>query len=495
MSTYLVLLAKFFSFNGINLPVAGTGLIVVLVTAVAAWREVRYRGLYFLLLMVFGFSFLLTVLAGNWLLFVVGWELVTLTTSILLLWDDRRAALQYFVLQFIGSTLLLYVVLLAMSRGYSVPASVGETWLQNLFVLGLGMKSAFLGFHFWLPAIYSRASTRFGALSSGLVAKLGFVMLLRLIPGENLLLFYGGLVMIFYGGIRALRSSDFKIFLAYSSISQLGYIALATGSGGVVARTGATVFIVAHALAKPGLFLAGESWIKDKGETCFFRFRVDFVSHFFEIFTVIVSLASMAGIPFLLGYTGKVLVKKAAGDGLLLSLLLYGTGLLTVMYSLRFLVTLLRGKDNAASGITGATGFYLLVLPLGIIGGGIMSVLPGWLPGLELPAVDPGSGLLEAGVYITLAWFLLGQLDWLRLPEREEPSLDKMVMQVYKFVYRFCRWFRRFDTEIFFENFIYRRLKGLARCLHDILYARFQTQLLWIPLFLIFLLVWVTFAV
>ncbi|HLV08826.1 MAG TPA: proton-conducting transporter membrane subunit, partial [Halanaerobiales bacterium] len=238
-----------------------TGFLLSFLTIIIARSEIKgnKRKYYYLINLVFILSFLAIIFTSNWLLFFIAWELVTLTTALLLLWKGRGVAGQYFIIQFAGSSLLMIVILLAISNGYSEISLIEESWLQNLFVLGFGTKSALFGFHFWIPAIYIQAPVFFTAISSGWVAKLGFITMLRLLPEGNNLLLILGLLMVFYGGIKALLASNYRVLLGYSSVSQLGYVAIGLGSGFIYGYLGAVLHIVAHGLVKTGLFIGSNS--------------------------------------------------------------------------------------------------------------------------------------------------------------------------------------------------------------------------------------------
>ncbi|MFP4199274.1 MAG: proton-conducting transporter membrane subunit, partial [Halanaerobium sp.] len=253
-----------FIFNNLQLLFLSTGFFITFFTLLSSWRKVKeYRGLFLVNIIFFLISFSLVVSTKNWFVFMIGWELATLTTSLMLAWDDKNIAWEYFVIQFIGGSFLILTVLTAYTNGYQFIGPVQEFWLQLMFIIALGVKSAIIGLHTWVPYVYKQASTGFCALSSALVAKLGYITLLRIISNGNRLLLYLGLIMIFYGGIKALEEKNYKLILAYSSISQFGFITLALGSGNIYGYYGAILHIIAHAFAKSTLFNGAGNWIKE----------------------------------------------------------------------------------------------------------------------------------------------------------------------------------------------------------------------------------------
>ncbi len=147
-------------------------------------------------------------------------------------------------------------------------------WSLGLMLAGFGIKAGMVPFHLWLPFAHSAAPTPASALLSGLLLKVGAYGLLRtgqLIGWSQLksldlsylgqILMSAGLLTMLLGVISALLQSDAKRLLAYHSISQMGYIILAIGTGlflkeaGDLAFMGALYHIINHALFKALLFL------------------------------------------------------------------------------------------------------------------------------------------------------------------------------------------------------------------------------------------------
>ena len=327
-----------FIFNNINILFLSIGLLVTFFTLVSNWRKINeYRSLFFLVTVFFVISFGLVVTTNNWFIFMIGWELATLTTSLMLAWDNKNIAWEYFVIQFIGGSFLILTVLTAYTNGYQNIGAIEEFWLQLMFIIGLGVKSAVIGLHFWVPYIYKQASTAFCALSSGLVAKLGYISLLRIIVNGNRLLLYLGLIMIFYGGIKALEEKNYKLILAYSSISQFGFITLAIGSGNIYGYYGAILHIMAHALAKSTLFNGAGSWIREFKSNSIFDFKRCELRQKINALSTILSFLSLMAFPFFIGYSSKHLIKYSLSAIPMFEFLLHLGSILTVAYSLKIL--------------------------------------------------------------------------------------------------------------------------------------------------------------
>ena len=299
-----------FFLNNTNILFLITGFLVSIFTLFSSWRKIEnYKFLFLAIIFIFIINFSLVISTTNWLIFMIGWEMVTLTTSLLLAWDDKNIAWEYFVIQFIGGSFLILTVLTAYTNGYQIIGAVDEFWLQLMFIIGLGVKSAVIGLHSWVPYIYKQASTGFAAISSGLVAKLGYITLLRIITDGNRLLLYLGMIMIYYGGIKALEEKNYKLVLAYSSISQFGFITLAIGSGNIFGYYGAILHIIAHAFAKSTLFNSAGDWIKEFDSTSIFEFKCCGLRQKTNTFSTILSFLSLMAFPFFIGYNSKHLIK------------------------------------------------------------------------------------------------------------------------------------------------------------------------------------------
>ncbi|MEM2510442.1 MAG: proton-conducting transporter membrane subunit [Candidatus Methanomethylicia archaeon] len=202
--------------------------------------------------------------------------------------DRRRIALMYFVWTHIGAQLFLIGSLIyGMSTGsfdfYSVtlgrplvgfgeylPGRLAET-ASILMVLGLFFKMAVLGMHFWLPYAHAQAPTPVSALlSPNLIGLAGYGILrivITLFPNItysfSTSLMILSIATIIYGGLLALRQDDFKRLLAYSSISQMGYILLGISSFTIIGFTGAILHYLSHAVGKALLFMAAGVFITE----------------------------------------------------------------------------------------------------------------------------------------------------------------------------------------------------------------------------------------
>lgn len=327
-----------FIFNNTNILLLSTGILITIFTLLSGWRKIKeYKFLFLLVSFFYIISFTFVISTNNWFIFMIGWELATLTTSLMLAWDNKNIAWEYFVIQFIGGSFLILTVLTAYTNGYQTIGTIEEFWLQLMFIIALGVKSAIIGLHSWLPYIYKEASTTFCALSSGWVAKLGYITLLKIISDGNRLLLYLGMIMIYYGGIKALEEKNYKLILAYSSISQFGFITLAIGSGNKYGYYGAILHIIAHAFAKSTLFNGAGNWIREFNSNSIFNFKRCELRQKINAISTILSFLSLMAFPLFIGYNSKHLIKYSLSSIPMFEFLLHLGSVLTVAYTLKIL--------------------------------------------------------------------------------------------------------------------------------------------------------------
>lgn len=191
--------------------------------------------------------------------------------------EARRAGRVYLVMAVIGEVLLFIGFLLGVDAAGStalpqVRAAVAASPLRDFYVAlilaGFGIKVAVLPLHMWLPLAYTAAPTPASAVLSGVIIKAGILGWIRFLPlgevalaGTGLLLVASGVAAAFYGVAVGLSQDNPKTVLAYSSVSQMGFLTIGIGAG--LAEPGAwpalleavSIYALHHALAKLALFL------------------------------------------------------------------------------------------------------------------------------------------------------------------------------------------------------------------------------------------------
>ena len=185
-----------------------------------------------------------------------------------------------------------------------------------IFMAGLFIKAGLVPFHGWLPDAYSSAPAGVSVLLAGIVTKTaGIYTTIRIVSeifgfNETLksVLLVVGIVSIFVGAFAALGQKDFKRMLAYSSISQMGYIIIALGTGTELGIAGAIFHMFNHAMFKSQLFVNSAAVEKQTGTTDMDTLHG--VSNVMPVtgWTSVVAFLSTSGIPPLSGFWSKLII-------------------------------------------------------------------------------------------------------------------------------------------------------------------------------------------
>ena len=292
------------------------------------------RGRFFAILLVFMAAMLGVVLADDLITLFVFWELTGITSYLLIGFSHEKAKARASALQALlvtgggGLALLVGFLLMGSAAGtYSISEILtGGTGLSGhpaypailvLVLVGAFTKSAQWPFHFWLPNAMAAPTPVSAYLHSATMVKAGVYLLARLDPvlgGTELwvwLVVPVGAATMLLGAILALRETDLKSVLAYSTLTALGTLVALLGLSLPEAVKAAIVFLVVHSLYKAGLFLVAGS--------------VDFATGTRDVrrlsglgrhlpWTAAAALLgglSMAGLPPLFGFVAKELTYKA----------------------------------------------------------------------------------------------------------------------------------------------------------------------------------------
>jgi multicomponent Na+:H+ antiporter subunit D len=218
------------------------------------------------------------LLAGDLLTMFIFLEIAALSAYSLVAFggESRRleAAFKYFILGEVASVMILIAVALIFSAtgtfdlaqiSYLFPAAatVVKSAVAILLLTGLGMKAALVPFHAWLPDAHTAAPSPVSAMLSGVIIKvLGVYVIARLFYNVlgltwqvALALTILGGVSILFGGFLAIGQRDIKRLMAYSSISQIGYILVGFGLATPLGIMGAVFHLFNHVFMKSLLFL------------------------------------------------------------------------------------------------------------------------------------------------------------------------------------------------------------------------------------------------
>lgn len=299
-------------------------------------------------------------------------ESLTLTDSA----HKLEATYKYLVLGMLGSFMMLVAIV-------SIYASVGSlnmadlsakiqliaesgsfSWVivasALLFIVVFGNKAALFPLHFWLPDVHPTAPTPISALLSGILIKIGAYCILRvlflvLLPAKSFflpILMFFSLLTIAVGAISAVGQTDLKRVLAYSSVSQIGYVLLGFSFGTVGAIAAATMYLVNHALAKSMLFLTAGGIIHEK--------RTRDLRQMGGLITVLplfsaaflIGAMSIAGLPPMGGFVSKFALFQSAVSGefwwpLMIAVFM---AVITIFYMFRTWIAIFWGESRSQEG-------------------------------------------------------------------------------------------------------------------------------------------------
>lgn len=245
--------------------------------------------------------------------------------------DSFEGAFKYLLFSAIATVLMLSsIALFVLVSGGTSFAGIGSAlknpagnailvFAAGIFICGFFIKSGLMPFHGWLPDAYMIADAPVSVLLAGIVTKtVGVYSLLRIVHSvfafefhsRNILMFVGA-VSIVCGAFAALAQKDFKRMLAYSSISQVGYIILSFGCGTALGIAGAVFHLFNHAVFKSLLFVnaaavESRTGTRDMEAVSGLASRMPVTN-----FSSIIAGLSTAGIPPLSGFWSKLLIVVA----------------------------------------------------------------------------------------------------------------------------------------------------------------------------------------
>lgn len=239
---------------------------------------------------------LVVVTASNGLFFLIAWEIMSIASYFLVIYDRNdknniKAGFLYLVMTHIGTAFIILAFLLmykftgsfdfaSISAASALIPSLIKDVIFILALIGFGTKSGIIPFHIWLPSAHPAAPSHVSALMSGVMIKTGIYMMIRVFLGvfQSVPLWWGVVVLVIgsvsalLGVLYALTEHDIKRLLAYHSIENIGIILLGLGSSLVFASFGNTALALFglgaalfhtlnHATFKSLLFLSAGSVI------------------------------------------------------------------------------------------------------------------------------------------------------------------------------------------------------------------------------------------
>ena len=378
--TAVVNLFDFISYDKVSIPfsfqidqlsslflliITGVGFLIhVYSTSYMHEEESPHFARYFSYLNLFVFSMLLLVLGSNYLVMFIGWEGVGLCSYLLIgFWFKNNAynyaARKAFIMNRIGDLAFLIALFWILRKVgslnyadvFSQAGSFSKsdlTVITLLLFVGATGKSAQIPLYTWLPDAMAGPTPVSALIHAATMVTAGIYMIARsnllytMAPATQLVVAITGLATVILAATIALKQNDIKKVLAYSTVSQLGYMFLALGSG---AYTGAVFHVMTHAFFKALLFLGAGSVIHAMNNEQDIRFMGGLkkympVTHI----TFLLGCLAIAGIPPFSGFFSKdeILAGAYAFHPILYYIGVAGA-FMTAFYMFRLYATTFRG--------------------------------------------------------------------------------------------------------------------------------------------------------
>jgi NADH-quinone oxidoreductase subunit L len=443
------------------LIVSGVGMLIVAYSIGYMEGDDEERR-YFAYMAIFVFSMLLLVQSGNLLMLLVGWGLVGLSSYLLIgFWHQRpeavAAAKKAFVMNAVGdATMALALFLIIQRTGtlnfeevFRQADTIGGPWAMNLIALGLlggaVAKSAQLPLQTWLPDAMEGPTPVSALIHAATMVTAGVYLIVRTAPlfeqAPKVLELAGGLgaITLVMAGLIALVQTDIKRVIAYSTMSQIGYMFLGAG---LTAYPEAMFHLMTHAFFKALLFLAAGLVIHALAGEQDMRLMGGLRKLMpFTYVAFVVGALSLAGIPPFSGFFSKDSILAAALDHGWYGELLWVAGMigafLTGLYAFRMLFIVFWGEptpfvrehlvegshgEHHGEGPFSMTSTVAVLTVLAAIGGflqfaNVWTPLTDWLEPVARPLVEAsGTQELISSVFAVLlglggigaAWVLYG---------------------------------------------------------------------------------------
>ena len=409
----------------------GIGLVVVLYASrylplhlAHGGREPNEQVRFFGLLLLFMGAMVGLVLSQGLILLFVFWDLTAVASYFLIGYDrdeeSRHSALMALLVTGISAVLVLVgFVLLGQVYGTDqIPALLARASVEpvtdmvevagTLILVGALAKSAQAPLHFWLPRAMAAPTPVSAYLHSAAMVAAGVFLVGRVYPllarVDWLLdaLLFVGLTSMAVGGMLALTRDVLKQVLAYSTISQYGYVVTMFGLGGEHGVAGATFYVLAHALAKSALFLTAGAVTEATGEQRLAR--LGGLSRRMPLLAISsgIAAASLAALPVTVGFFKDELFFAAAAEhGRFMTVAAVASAGLTFTYIGRLWAGIFLGLAKAEShSISPLLVWPVVVLAAGSLVGGIWTA-----PFLNL-ASDAATVTLGREVHVEAAYHL-----------------------------------------------------------------------------------------
>ena len=317
---------------------------MLLVNILSYSRAKDYADLSFFLSLSFTGMFIVTTAVSILALFI-GLELLAVATAFMILFEGKNkieAAIKFFILSSVSVAIFAFALALLLPYNAQLtltPASMNPNVTGTvlillsiaLFAAAFGFDVALFPFNLWVPDVYEGAPTYITSMLAGVNKKVAFVALIEVFffvfiaysSTFSIIFIVLSVLTMFFGNLIALTQENIKRLFAYSSISQAGYILIGISSATQFGLEASIFYIIAHSFMIIGTF-AIVMWLESKNIKTVSDYTGLDSRNRFAAAALTLFMLSMAGIPLLIGFDGKLLLFLSAINANLLLLTIFG---------------------------------------------------------------------------------------------------------------------------------------------------------------------------
>ncbi len=384
-------------------------------------------------------NFLLTIgamfgilISRDFISFFVFWEIMTWSSFLIVIWngvDFKRTGIWYMVFSAIGAyAMLMGMVMIHSEIGtFSIDSfiqavkngqSESVVTISILLLIGFSVKAALMPLHVWAPKAYANSPMSFTSVFSGAMSKMGifgmgivFISVLKFGGTEDFSITMGGSIVsgiiAWLGAITsaiatiyALKQTDAKKLLAYSSVAQLGYMAIGLAIGTKLAVMAAIFLAVLHALFKGALFMAMGAVERQAGTTDMTKISGLINRMPWTFFVTLVSIISLASVPPLGGFVGKWMLYEAliTSNHFFLVIIVFFSSTAAFLYSYRILFGIFLGQEEDDTAHVKEAPVSMLI-PMVLMA--LVLMITGSYPGIVFQPIAKG---MESLGFTNVSW-------------------------------------------------------------------------------------------